>query len=275
LVIGIIGATCPAADESDLASLRQRYEQSAMELVAAEGDQQKLAADQYLAFLDQAREQLKKKYDIEGYEALKKEQERYARDKTVRTDVGPGVHPEVAAARNRYAATIAGAKQRREERFSALTSRYIEALDLLKKRRMDSDMMTEAKAVHDEMERVRNLVRSASGSESSENASMTSTTATSVAVCPVCGGTGKRLVRCTQCSGGGMCPACQGRGERPGGFKKAGEDGLLPCLRCKRSGKCVACSGTGKSESACGVCGGAGKIDGSNVVPSSANSRLP
>jgi hypothetical protein len=253
-----------AVEEPGLSGLRQRYEQAAIELAGWEMDQQKSAADRYGAFLDQARQQLQQKGDLDGYLAVQAEQKRLESEKTIATGSNAALHPLVAIARTGYATTVAAAKRKREERFHTLTSRYAETLDAMKRSLTVAGKIQEALAVRDEAERVRKLIRPV------ETAGVptppTGVTATPppgqrMVVCGVCDGTGKQSGSCSKCGGTGRCSLCNGRGVRPGGLAGREHDEVM-CMRCKRSGKCAICSGSGKTEKdgGCATCGGSGKI---------------
>jgi len=137
-----------------LEDLKAIYDKEAEKIEAAYQETAEAALNNYGKWLGDILESMKKKGDVKGFEATKKEQERFEAEKTVPDDAPTDLPELIMKAQSAYRQEAQRVSRVRDAATLRLVASYSPRLEALKKQLMSDERLDEAKGVQGEIERI-------------------------------------------------------------------------------------------------------------------------
>ena len=183
--------------------------------------------------------------NLDGVLAIRKEKERYQKEKAIPRDPPAGTDPQVQVLQAAYHKALDDAEIKHNKAVLYWTKLYLEKLETLTRNLTVAGKIDEALAARKEQERVRKdpVVTAAEFAMADAKTSTPPAEETVTPPAPEPATTAKTVSQCLTCNGTGRCGRCRGTGQSPHGFK--GSRLAAKCVRCMGSGKCKTCNGTG------------------------------
>lgn len=285
----------------DLTTLRDVYNKNLQQIITQQAEAIQKVYAGFGKQLDEMESAAQASGNLDGLMAIRKEKERFSRDRTVSPVLAGSTNPEVAERIAAAKSKLESLEEEKSRKIIGLTNLYIKKLEDMKVELTKKGEIEGAMAIKTEQAEVNarpevadanfSLAASATGKKQdavtptvpeapapppSPAIPLATPAPGSMIACPTCNGTAKVAEPCNTCRGTGHCDKCQGAGRKLSSMR--GSNNLVTCLSCKGTGTCYTCNGnktTGRTV-ACTRCSGTGRIAAAGSswrFPNSASSK--